>query len=128
MRNLYRGLITATVTVAAMTAVTPAFAHSDSSVSNANTTGSSGGGAAAKYYWSGDLINRCDTKGDGFSVYANYQYPGVSSSTPQYNGGNGNCGTFDLGTLTAGWNVSVRAAVQVDGGANKYGSWVSGIA
>jgi hypothetical protein len=115
----------ATLTVGA---VVPAFAGSDSPLSSAKKPGTSEVHAQTKYWWLNDEIGRCDTWPDGYSVYANFSYNGVNSSTPQWNGGNGTCNRWDMGTIGGGTTVSQRAAVQVEGGTNWYGSWVSGTA
>ncbi len=106
----------------------PAVAGSDSGLSSAYKPGTSELHAQTKYWWTNDEIGRCDTWADGYSVYANFSYANVSGSTPQWNGGNGTCNRYDLGSIAGGTTVSQRAAVQVEGGTNWYGSWQAGVA
>lgn len=106
----------------------PAFAGSNSGLSSAYKPGTSNIHAQTKYWWTDDEIGRCDTNADGYSVYANFSYASVSGSTPQWNGGNGTCSRWDMGSIAGGTTVSQRAAVQVEGGTNWYGSWSAGVA
>lgn len=121
-------LAVAPMTLLAMTAVAPAFAGSDSLVSTAYKPNTSEAHSQTKYWWTNDEIGRCDTWPDGYSVYANFKYGSVSGSTPQWNGGNGTCSRWDMGTISGGTTVSQRAAVDVEGGTNWYGSWQAGVA
>ena len=116
------------LTVLAMGIAAPAFAGSDSGVSSAYKPNTSEVHSQTKYWWTNDEIGRCDTWPDGYSVYANFSYAGVSGSTPQWNGGFDTCGRWDMGTIAGGTTVSQRAAVQVEGGTNWYGSWSAGVA
>jgi hypothetical protein len=110
-----------------ITVATPAFAGTDSPLSSAKKPGTTEVHAQTKDWYLNDEIGRCDTDADTYTVYANFSYNGISGSTPQWEGGNGTCKRWDMGTIGAGVTVSQRAAVQVDGGSNWYGSWVSGV-
>ena len=127
-RKIAAVLAAASLTAVVVGTAAPALAGSDSGLSSAYKPSTSEIHAQTKYWWANDEIGRCDTWPDGFSVYANFSYAGVSGSTPQYNGGYNNCLRYDLGTIAGGTTVSQRAAVQVEGGTNWYGGWSAGVA